>query len=563
MSNPENPRPPQNSDNVKSIRCAVYTRKSTSEGLEQEFNSLDAQRETAEAYIVSQKHKGWRCLEDQYNDGGHTGADMKRPALQRLLNDIRENQVDCIVVYKIDRLSRSLMDFGRIVDILDQHGCSFVSVTQQFNTTSSMGRLTLNVLLSFAQFEREIISERTRDKIAAARRKGKWTGGAIPLGYDLQKNVTGSRLIVNPKEAERVRTIFATYLERHSLRDTVEHITRLGHGTKLRQRHDGSMVGNKPFNKSRVSSILHNPIYVGKIRHREHLYPGQHEPIIMPDQWDRIQSLLAEHRPFRNSPRNGKNRFPLAGIIRCGVCDGVMTPTFTSKGSRRYRYYTCRNRQTQNLTSCQNPATPATELERFIQWKLLVMYPIDKGDIEGQPQTLSQKREYFLSRLKQISFDGKTFRIRMDLLQHDMNSFSEVIPFHYSRGPKGQKMLREGYPEKTSQKQIGHVPRVSRLLALAIRFEQQIHSGKVASYADLARRLTVTRARMSQITSLLNLAPNIQEQILELPRRKKYRGAITLKQVLPITQEPDWTVQRKIWKKFLVHGELAAIMPTM
>jgi hypothetical protein len=391
-------------------------------------------------------------------------------------------------------------------------------------------------------------------QIAAARRKGKWTGGAVPLGYDLHKEPTGSRLIVNPQEAEMVRTIFTTYHERHSLRDTVEHITRLGYGTKLRRRKDGSTVGGKPFDKGRVSSILHNPIYLGKIRYRDRLYPGRHEAIVTSEQWDRVHLILAEHRLFRNSPRNNKNRFSLAGIIRCGICGGAMTPTFTSKGSRRYRYYACRNRQARNLTSCRNPSVPAAELERFVHRKLHALYPEDQADIQGSPQTLSQKRKYLLSRLRRIRFDGIASYIRMDRHQGDTNVASDVIPFHYGRGANGQKRILEGCAESTPE-QAGHVPRIARLLALAIRFERQIHSGQTASYADLARQYAVSRARMSQITSLLNLASTIQEKILDLPRRKKYRGAITLQQVLPIAREPDWTKQCELWSDLGEHRQ--------
>jgi site-specific DNA recombinase len=250
--------------NNGTVRCAIYTRKSTDEGLDQEFNSLDAQRESAESFIKSQQHEGWVCHPDAYNDGGFTGGNMERPALKRLISDIERGEIDCVVVYKVDRLSRSLLDFSRIMELFDRHGVSFVSVTQQFNTTSSMGRLTLNILLSFAQFEREIISERTRDKISAARKKGKWTGGMPVLGYDVDSRA--GRLIINPEEAERVRAIFDLYLEHERLLTVVQELNRREWRTKHWITKKGHERGGKPFTKNGLFRLLTNVVYTGKVR---------------------------------------------------------------------------------------------------------------------------------------------------------------------------------------------------------------------------------------------------------------------------------------------------------
>ena len=254
------------------IRCAIYTRKSTDEGLDREFNSLDAQRESAEAYIASQQHEGWACLPDRYDDGGYTGGNMDRPALQRLLEDTAAGKIDCIVVYKVDRLSRSLMDFSRLVELFDQHGVSFVSVTQQFNTTHSMGRLTLNILLSFAQFEREIISERTRDKMAATRRKGKWSGGHPVLGYD----VVDRKLVINAAEAACVRQIFQLYLEHQSLISTIQELNRRGWKTKRWTIKKGGESGGRPFDKGNLHGLLTNVLYIGQVRYKDEVHPGEH-----------------------------------------------------------------------------------------------------------------------------------------------------------------------------------------------------------------------------------------------------------------------------------------------
>src|SRR5436305_10858666 len=244
-----------------SVRCAIYTRKSTEEGLEQEFNSLDAQREASEAYIASQKNEGWTCLPTRYDDGGFTGGNMDRPALKRLLADIEAGQVDAIVVYKLDRFSRSLLDFAKMMETLDRHQVAFVSITQQFSTGTSMGRLVLNVLLSFAQFEREIIAERTRDKIAATRRKGKWTGGTPILGYDVDPQA--NRLVVNAREAERVRAIFQLYLELQGLLPVVEELARRGWTNKRWTNHQGQDAGGEPFTRTSLYRLLTNVCYLG------------------------------------------------------------------------------------------------------------------------------------------------------------------------------------------------------------------------------------------------------------------------------------------------------------
>jgi len=266
---------------TKTVRCAIYTRKSTDEGLDRDFNSIDAQRESAEAYIASQKNEGWVCLAHRYDDGGYTGGNMDRPALQRLLADIEAGKVDAIVVYKVDRLSRSLLDFARIIETLDRHNVSFVSVTQQFNTATSMGRLVLNVLLSFAQFEREIIAERTRDKMSAARRKGKWVGGMPILGYDLAPE--GGRLVVNEDEAQRVRAIFELYLEHQALIPTVQELARRGWVNKRWRTRQGRERGGQPFDKSSLLRLLSNFAYIGKVNYHGQIYDAEHDAIV-PDE---------------------------------------------------------------------------------------------------------------------------------------------------------------------------------------------------------------------------------------------------------------------------------------
>lgn len=347
------------------VRCAVYTRKSTEEGLEQEFNSLDAQREAAEAFIKSQASEGWVCLPESYDDGGYTGGNMERPALQRLMADIASGRIDAVVVYKVDRLSRSLLDFARMMETFDKRNVSFVSVTQQFNTATSMGRLVLNVLLSFAQFEREIISERTRDKIAAARRKGKWSGGLPLLGYDIDPVAT--RLIVNDHEAKRVRQIFALYLEHQSLLTVVQELARRGWRNKCWRTRKGRERGGQPFSRTSLYRLLTNVTYIGKVRYKEEVHPGAHRAIIDSAAFGRVQEILQANGPGRGPQAATHSGAFLQGLVRCAACACAMTPTHSNKNGRtRYRYYVCSQGQKNGRDTCPSKSISAPALETFV-----------------------------------------------------------------------------------------------------------------------------------------------------------------------------------------------------
>lgn len=300
---------PASSTIPQEIRCAIYTRKSTEEGLEQEFDSLDAQREVGEAFIKSQLAEGWTCLPTRYDDGGFTGGNMDRPALRRLLADIEAGKVDCVVVYKVDRLSRSLLDFARMMQTFETHKVAFTSVSQQFNSATSMGRLVLNVLLSFAQFEREIISERTRDKIAATRRKGKWAGGRPIFGYDVDPQTF--KLVVNPLEAEQLKAIFALYLEHEALLPVVHELDRRGWANKQWASRKGTPCGGDTFTKSSLYRLLTNVAYAGKVRYKAEVHPGEHTAIIDPATWQRVQSLLARNGRTGGAPVRNKFGFLL------------------------------------------------------------------------------------------------------------------------------------------------------------------------------------------------------------------------------------------------------------
>ena len=385
------------------VRCAIYTRKSTEEGLEQEFNSLDAQRESGEAFIKSQAHEGWVCLPTRYDDGGFTGGNMDRPALKSLLADIEAGLVDVVVVYKVDRLSRSLLDFAKMMEAFDKHRVAFAAVTQQFNTASSMGRLVLNVLLSFAQFEREIISERTRDKIAAARRKGKWSGGHPILGYDVDPQ--GFKLVVNEDEAKRVRAIFALYLDKQSIVPTIAELDQRGWVNKAWTTRKGRPRGGTPFSKSSLHKMLTNVAYVGNVRYKSEVHGGEHAGIVEESVWRKVQTLLK-----RNGSTGGavvRNKFGalLKGLLACTPCGCAMVPSHTTKnGGKRYRYYTCSNAQKRGWKTCPSKSVPAGEIERFVVDRIKVI----GSDPVLMHETIKQVREQGRARAAELESERRT-----------------------------------------------------------------------------------------------------------------------------------------------------------
>ena len=358
------------------VHCAIYTRKSSEEGLEQEFNSLQAQREACEAFINSQRQEGWVCLPAAFDDGGFSGATMERPALQRLLADITAGRVDTVVVYKIDRLTRSLADFAKIVEILDARGASFVSVTQQFNTTTSMGRLTLNVLLSFAQFEREVIGERIRDKIAASKRKGMWMGGVPPLGY----RVEDRKLVVIDSEAETVRAIFRCYAERGSVRLLKQELEARGINSKAWTSASGRIIGGKPFSRGALYLILRNRTYLGEIVHNGRSHPGEHPPIIDQPLWDTVQAQLASNTAERNASSRTRQPSLLAGMLFDGS-GNAMTPTHAVKKGTHYRYYVSRPLITKDRSDgSAGLRLPAEAIEQLVTGRVR-RWLLDPGSI--------------------------------------------------------------------------------------------------------------------------------------------------------------------------------------
>src|SRR5262245_33090726 len=388
------------SKTAQPVRCAIYTRKSTEHGLELEFNSLDAQREACEAYIKSQAHEGWQAVGQRYDDPAYSGGSLERPALQQLLTDIDAGRVNVVVVYKIDRLTRSLADFAKLVEIFDKKGVSFVAVTQQFNTTTSMGRLTLNVLLSFAQFERELSSERVRDKVAASRRKGKWTGGGVPLGYD----VIDKKLVINPAEAETVAYIFKRYLDLKCLRLLCDDLNARGIITKQRVTRNGNQTGGCSFTYGPLAYLLKNRTYLGELGHKGECFAGEHDPIIDRATFDQVQNLIKANSVARQQKRS-KDRSLLTGLL-FDDRGNRMSPSFSTKCGVRYRFYVSsailsgRNNQSGSVIRISAP-----ELEESIVSALRERFEhtgelTDQGLINAQVERIVISREKLLITVK-------------------------------------------------------------------------------------------------------------------------------------------------------------------
>jgi site-specific DNA recombinase len=403
-SNQGVPKPP-----TSRLRCAIYTRKSTEEGLEQEFNSLDAQREAGEAFIQSQRREGWIALPELYDDGGFTGANMDRPALKRLLHAVEAGELDCVVVYKVDRLSRSLLDFTRMLSVFEKHKVSFVAVTQQFNTSTSLGRLTLNILLSFAQFERELIGERTRDKMSAARRKGKWVGGCPVLGYDVSPG--GGRLVVNEEEAERVRAIFALFEELRSPLRTLIEIERRGWRLKSWTRKTGQFRPGRPFALNSLRRLLTNILYTGAILHKGQAYPGEHAAILEPGTWERVQSLITKRGTFARGRSRNKHLALLTGLLYCESCATRMVYSYSGTSDRKYPYYLCLNAQRKGWAACPGKSLPAHSIEESVVSRIREAQRGILESSEWEQMDRIRQVEIIQAIVERIGYDGAARKI--------------------------------------------------------------------------------------------------------------------------------------------------------
>lgn len=522
----------------KIINCAIYTRKSVSDGLERDFTTLDAQRESCESYIASQKNEGWICLPEEYDDGGFTGANTDRPALQRLMADIKASKVNCVVVYKVDRLSRSLLDFSELLSTFEEYNVTFVSVTQHFNTQNSMGRLTLNILLSFAQFEREIISERTRDKMGAARKRGKWIGGRPPLGYNIDKEK--HKLVINAKEAELVRKIFDAYIEKHSLLSTTMIINNLGCTTKLHTSEKGKKFGGIKFTGNGIQLILRNPLYMGKVLYRGEQYPGEHEAIISEETFQKAQSILVENRPDWKMTKKARNIGLLTGLLRCKACNCAMYYSYNIKASKyRYYYYLCMSASKRGYKTCPTRLLSAQKIEQKIVELLRTLTPMPKLDEKAWDTfSLEDKIAIIKTILKEASFDGNNGILEIVLLKDDKR-----------RQYKVELKELKNLPVPPNQLNIKNEPKLRQNLILAHQIQDIIAKGKAQDLKQVAGWLNLSHVRICQITGMLLLAPEIQEEILFSNDKRLFE--IPEYKVNEVTQELTWSKQKELWQELI------------
>jgi len=554
-------------------RCAIYTRKSSEEGLEQEFNSLAAQREACEAYICSQQHEGWVLARTRYDDGGFSGGNLERPALQHLLTDIRADRIDIVVVYKVDRLTRSLADFARLVEIFDAQGVSFVSVTQQFNTTSSMGRLTLNVLLSFAQFEREVTGERIRDKIAVSKQKGMWMGGNVPLGY----NASERTLAINPAEAETVRYIFALYLEFGCVRRVKQEADQLGLSTKRGMTADGCERGGKPLSRGHIYRLLSNPIYTGQIAHKGQLYPGQHPALIDAETWSAVQDRLAAKARRHGSKVDAAEPSLLAGMLS-DAQGNRFTPSHAVRSGRRYRYYVSAAPTTETGEDraqvwrlaaqevegaairilVEALSSPARLLEGFgtsdmsadqIR-KMLGRAPRLAAALSGSSR---DRAKLVRSLVEKVIVDEKTIRIKMRpsaLLGRDGPSpalddqsggaieLTAAVAFK-RRGVETKLMLPGlDQPNHSARRD----PVLIKAIARGRAWFDELVTGRAPSLQALAERDGITRRYIRRLIGFAFLSPELVEAILQARQPVELTATRLTELDLPL----DWTEQRKL-----------------
>jgi DNA invertase Pin-like site-specific DNA recombinase len=543
-------------------RCAIYTRKSSTEELEQQFNSLAAQREACEAFVRSQQGEGWRLIQTPYDDGGLSGGTMARPGLQRLLADIAHDSVDVVVVYKVDRLTRALSDFAKMVELFDTHRVSFVAVTQQFNTTTSMGRLTLNVLLSFAQFEREVTGERIRDKIAAAKRKGLWMGGCPPLGYDVRER----RLIVNPAEAATVKHIFERFLVLGSVRRLQEELARSDLRSKVRLNRDGTNAGGCCFSRGAVYKLLGNPIYVGEVPHRSLSHPGQHEAIIERRLWEQVRQRLREHTRRKAIGKSSLAAPALAGKL-FAESDQRLVPTYTIKRGSRYRYYVSRDI---NGAAKATPGwrLPALALEHIVAAEVRQM--LDDAcaiasalhDCGIAPVQISSALQATEAWNRDPSSDGETLSV-LERAELRTDGLRLCVSLQRFLAPNDHKALivvpmltrlvplqlrRRGFELRLMIDNKRAVaakpdPMLLALIGRARAWFEHIRSGEVKSTSELATRLGVHRRQVNYLLPLAFLSPDIVEIIIAGQQPAELTAQRLIKRVrLPLA----WARQKRV-----------------
>ncbi len=568
------------------LRCAVYTRKSSEDGLEQSFNSLDAQREACLAYIVSQRHEGWKPLSTRYDDGGFSGGSLHRPGLQRLLADVQAHRLDLILIYKVDRLTRSLADFAKLIEVFDAHRVSFVSITQHFNTSTSIGRLTLNMLLSFAQFEREVTGERIRDKIAASKRRGMWMGGPPPLGYDVRERT----LVINPAEAETVRHIFRTYLELGSVRLLAQRLHDEGARSKLHAPADGGSRGGKPLVRGVLYLMLQNRLYRGEIAHKGEVYPGQHEAIVDEPLWQAVQTQLMQHRVEGASRSKAVMPSLLAGLAY-DQAGNRLVPTHATRGGKRYRYYVSAGLVTGSRSEAPDGVRlPAADLEHGVVERVKRLL-VDRATLFGCLQSVepdisrlesaSTRAEALAGRcatagqaelaiilrqlVSRVDVEQQQVRIAIDPARL-LSSLSSAVPNTAatcddatSRGPLGSANDPVVLTVALQRRRAGRDtrllvnapdaraadPTLLRLLGRAHRLKATLLSSPDASLLDVAQAEGITRSYLTRLVRLAYLTPDITGAILD----GRQPPHLTAARLIRLTNLPlDWTEQSRLFQ---------------
>jgi len=570
---------------IPKVRCAIYTRKSTDEGLDKEFNSLEAQRESAENKIRSQKHAGWEIIPDRYDDGGISGGTMERPALKRLLEDIKDGKVDIVVVYKIDRLSRSMLDFLGMMQFFDEHNVSFVSVTQDLNTDTAMGRLVLNVLQSFAQFEREIASERIKDKIAMSKEKGMWMGGTVPYGYDAKD----AKLKINKKEAEIVRFIFDQFIETASTTELVKRLKGKGYKTKERVSRRGKVTPARDFTKPSLYKILNNKTYIGLIEHKakEETYEGQHQPIIDMKTWNQAQGILSGNKMKKINFSVGERPYLLKGILQ-GPDGYAMTPATAKKGQKRYRYYVNSKANKTYYDNCTLKSVSAPLLEEVVmgqakrvltstEWINRMLENASEGsesdilDVRAALDNFDVLWEELFpaeqARIIQLIIDeifiypnkliihfhppgmASVLHELLPDLKFEAKNKPEMheplimdIPIDFKRSRNRKIITAPDGKDLTTSLAPQHDNALIKALVRAHQWEEMIEKGQASSITDIATQENLDRGYVTHVIKLTGLAPDITAAILNGRQPKALQLNAIIRKNIPYC----WNEQREM-----------------
>ncbi|MFA6357409.1 MAG: recombinase family protein [Candidatus Omnitrophota bacterium] len=536
----------------KRIYCAAYCRKSVEERTEETFGSIENQYESIQSFITSHKQEGWTSLPERYADNGFTGSNTNRPSLQKLINDIKEHKVDLVIVYKLDRLSRSLVDFVQLLKFFDEHGVAFASVTQPIDTSTSTGKLMLHILSSFAEFERELISERTRDKMGAARKRGQWMGGRPPLGYDIAKD--SKKLTVNQGDAKLIREIFNLYLQGNSLLKVAQIINEKGYRTKQATAKNGRKFGGIKFGITHIQSIIKNVLYLGKVCYADQIYDGQQEAIIDEETFKKAQEKLKENRVERRATKNIECTGLLTHILHCKTCGHFMFHTYTLKHkTHKYRYYVCTNAQKRGYNSCPTKSINAQAIEDttvdclkriFIDNRKKGDHP-NKQEVEALLSPIwdtlypEEKRRILKILIKAVDYDSTSKKVGIVLNGSDTRLEFEV-------DLKQVRPLNKWRKEE----EIKNEPLIRSTLVLAHQIQLLVNEGKIQHPRNACKWLNLSVTRMDQIMNTLFLSPAIQDKILSL--NTPAINALTEFKIRPLLKEVNWDNQLAQWQVLTV-----------